>query len=163
MPKINSGHLLLNATSAGSGKLSRFIHACMEPLPAEELIDTKFNSMLRNQRHKQWHAAYCQYAALKGLLGATDYRLERVERLFNAPISLPSRDQILKRYREALAELLLTPTVRKSDVEWKKRQLKDLKYVPVDASDVEAAIAADDAFLAAHPIKRTRRNTGEAI
>ncbi len=148
---------------ATNTKLSVFIEACLEPLPDDVLIDTQYNSMIRKQRHAQWHKEYYRYATLKGLLEAATYKWGECAYLFSAPIFLPPRDQVLKCYREALANLLLTPAVRKGDVDWKKRQINDLKYVPVDPTEVEAAIVADEAFLAAHPTKRTHRKVGQGV
>jgi hypothetical protein len=48
---------------------------------------------------------------------------------------------------------ILTKVFRAA-VEWKRAKLHDLRTIPIKAERVERAIAADEAFLAAHPTKR---------
>jgi hypothetical protein len=65
---------------------------------------------------------------------------------------------LVRRYRSALAEQLLTPAHRASDVAWKRKTLAAGQHKFTDVTDerVEIAIAQDMEFLASHPMRRKR-------
>jgi hypothetical protein len=65
---------------------------------------------------------------------------------------------IVGSYREAIARLFLTPAYRLSDVTWKQKALAagEHKHTDLASERIEAAIAKELAFLAAHPVRRKR-------
>jgi hypothetical protein len=71
-------------------------------------------------------------------------------------VSHKDRNPILRSYRQAIVRLFLTPACRLSDVTWKQKALAAGKHKHTDLSGerIEAAIAKDLAFFAAHPIRR---------
>jgi hypothetical protein len=149
---------------AADAKLSAFIEACLDPLPDDVLIDTHYNLMVRYQRWDAWRAADAKTRCYNALFEAAGLIRENARYRVHAPVSIPPESECLKLYRQALAEQLLTPVERKADIDWKKRKFKSESRegywcLPVEPEEIEASIAADEAFLAAHPTKRTHRRT----
>jgi hypothetical protein len=72
------------------------------------------------------------------------------------------RITLIRMWREALVEQLLTPAPDMGAVAWKRTTLKTDKFkqLPITMAQAEQAIAVDVAFLAAHP---TRRSNSEAM
>jgi hypothetical protein len=73
------------------------------------------------------------------------------------------RMPIVRRQREALVRQVLTPAPDANSVKWKQAVLDsgDLKYTDVKPQRVERAIADDLAFLAAHPVRQSRKRDQE--
>lgn len=69
---------------------------------------------------------------------------------------------ILRKYREAVAQQLLTPAPDTAAIAWKRAALKSGRheYTGVKTERIERSIASDLEFLAAHP---TRRSNSEAM
>ena len=65
-------------------------------------------------------------------------------------------------WREAVAKQLLTPAPDLRAITWKRAKLKsgDFPHLPVKKERVERAIADDEAFLAAHPTRRSKSEPG---
>ena len=80
----------------------------------------------------------------------------------SASLAEPPGDRItlIGMWRQALAEQLLTRAPNVAAIAWKRAKLEGgrLDYLPVSREQVERAIAADVAFVAAHPT-RTKRGT----
>lgn len=151
-------------TPATDTKLSAFIEACLEPLPDDVLIDTHYNLMVRHQRWDAWRAADAKTRCYEALFKVAGLVQEKARYRVHASVSIPSENECLKLYRQSLAEQLLTPCERKADVDWKKNKLKSEGgkggwYLPVKPEEIEASIAADEAFLLAHPTRRTHRRS----
>jgi hypothetical protein len=137
--------------------LSAFMAKVLEPVTDAELVDTQYNSLVRNVRAEAWRKAKIKteyYSALKDAASCLECKGKPAFE-FNAV--LPSRADLLDLYRAALAEQLLTPAFQKLDIDWKKRQLPKLnRYIPVRPEDVAASIKADEEFFASHPTRRER-------
>jgi hypothetical protein len=78
-------------------------------------------------------------------------------------IASADASKILKEYRDAIATQIRTPAPNKAELMWKQASLASeihsrlpFRYLPITREEAEAAIAADEAFLAAHPVKRCR-------
>jgi hypothetical protein len=144
-------------------KLLRFIDACMDPLPDSVLIDTQYNSMVRQTRVDAWRAAAAKTRCYKALLQVAWDTDKKSRYCVHAGVSIPSAAECLKLYRQALADQLLTPVEGKADIDWKRRQ--DCDYLPITEERVAKAIAADERFIAAHPTTRRacRRDGGEVL
>jgi hypothetical protein len=142
------------ANTRHSNQLSVFIDKVMEPLPDAVLIDGRFRRELRDERLRVWRRAEARmryFAALVELAELTDP--ERCSRVADGPIQVPGgRWAYLPQYRQAIADLLLTPVNYTYDVAWKRRQKLD--NLPVSKAAVGAAIEADERFLAAHRPRR---------
>jgi hypothetical protein len=74
-------------------------------------------------------------------------------------IEITSGFAFVEKWREAIAEQLLTPAPDLGAVAWKRGKLKrgDFVYLPIKAPSVEQVIAEDEAFLAAHPTRRAKK------
>ncbi len=144
--------------STGRSALDAFMSKVLEPVTDAELVDTQYNSLLRNARAHAWGQAKnktAYYDALSQAALSLDLNQGRYAK-FDFVAALPHRDKLLRLYRQAFADQLLTPAFEKKDIEWKKRQLTKLNYIPVRTEDVTASIKADEDFLARHPVKRER-------
>ena len=67
---------------------------------------------------------------------------------------------LAERYREAVATLLRLPAPDQAAINWKRSRLRQEPYwglCDVPHEEVEKAIADDEAFLAAHPIKKVKK------
>lgn len=62
-------------------------------------------------------------------------------------------------WRVAIAKQLLTPAPDGRAIAWKRAKLAggDFKHLPVSRERVKQAIADDVAFLAAHPVRQSKR------
>jgi hypothetical protein len=71
---------------------------------------------------------------------------------------------LLANWRQAIAQQLLTPAPDTAAVAWKKAALAagQHEFTDVKTERVDRAIAADLAFLAAHPVRQSRRRGGQA-
>jgi hypothetical protein len=150
--------------SGGTGFMSR-VELEQEPerqfRDKGELTVTCQNKRLREARRDVWREA----DTMRGYWKA---RLEMLEAIARAQIhDLPEgnnhpphdpdeRWPLLANWREAIAQQLLTPAPDLAAITWKRGQLAagGFGHVPVAAERVEQAIAADVAFLAAHPTRR---------
>jgi hypothetical protein len=68
---------------------------------------------------------------------------------------------LVDKWREAVAKKLITPAPTLADVAWKRARVKsdDFKQLPITLARAERAIADDQAFLAAHPRRRSNSET----
>ena len=139
-------------------ELDAFILKVLEPVTEAELIDTSYNSLIRNTRARAWAEARNKVNYYSALTEVATYLEIGTDRFsgFEFEVNLPKRQKLVDQYRQAIAEQLLTPAFEKKGIEWKKRQALKLKWIPVSAEHVAASIKADEEFLARHPIKRER-------
>lgn len=156
------------AGHAALGGLSDFIDRCLDPLPAEAVVDTHYNSLVRRTRKDAWRRARAKseyYEGLHQAASALDYYCGTgVEQ----PVALPCVTECVRLYRQAVADQMLTPCEQQKDVAWKRRQLsrhQNYWYFPVERDRVERSIAEDEAFLTAHPtaIRKARRAKREDL
>jgi hypothetical protein len=135
-----------------------FLQAVLEPLPAETLIDTDLSRLIRQERGKEWRNARFTAALYQGRRdsdrASANYFKWVAQNNHLAGIFDSQQAKSHDEYKSALAQQLLTPAPNKAAVTWKRRQ--DLDYLPVSREEVDAAIAADEAYLAAHPTRRVR-------
>lgn len=68
---------------------------------------------------------------------------------------------ILANYRQAIAQQMLTPAPDTLAIAWKKAALASgqHEYTDIKAERIERSIADDEAFLAAHPTRRSNSET----
>lgn len=139
------------------GDLSNFIMAVLDPLPTETLADREYNSLSRRVRADAWSKAEANWRACQAILDLC-YALQVSHRHGNRhDVRMPDRELAVAASNQALATLLLTPVKWQINVDLKRSKLRRVPYLPVSAEAVAAAIAADEAFLAAHPVKRSHR------
>lgn len=145
-------------SSTARRELDAFILKVLEPVTEAELVDTNYNTLIRNTRARAWAEARNKANYYNALSEVALYMEIGTERFsgFDLLVDLPDRQNLVDQYRQAIAEQLLTPAFEKKDIEWKKRQALKLKWIPVSADDVAASITADEEFLARHPVKRER-------
>ncbi len=150
-----------------------FIHAVLEPLPDGVLIDTQYNSIARQTRRDAWYRAYTKtryFEALLEYVRAAQSFYGQVEQSdILATIARMDDMALVIECRAAARAQILTPAYDQAGVAWKRTWLARLQamsdsptvYLPINREETEAAIAADEAFLAAHPVKRCRRSKVE--
>jgi hypothetical protein len=83
----------------------------------------------------------------------------------NHPIVDPEDHMpMVRRWREALARRLLTPAPDAASVKWKQAMLAagEHEYTGVKSEHLELVIANDLAFLAAHPVRQSKRRSAKA-
>lgn len=75
---------------------------------------------------------------------------------------LPDRMESVRQWREALTRQLLTPAPDAGAVTWNRRALADEQhvFVGIKRERIKQAIADDVAWLAAHPMRRSKRKIG---
>ncbi len=144
--------------------LAAFVQQCLDPLPDAVLIDTHHNQLMRQARRLPWRKA----DAVTSLTGAeTDYwyakSLHAMYVLEDEDKSSAYSDKRMlsvDRNRQAVADQIRVPAPDLVAVQWKREAAKD-RYLPIGEDEVAKLIAADEAFLAAHPItKQPRRKRG---
>ncbi|MDN5003804.1 hypothetical protein ACFQZO_23490 [Bradyrhizobium sp. GCM10027634] len=130
---------------------------------SEPQTETGKNAKLRAARRQAWWNAERQVEYWKACMNMHSAigsvqraglpegeNHQKVEYWHHAPI--------VDNYRKAVARLFLTPAPTLLNVTWKKKALaaEKHKFTDVSADKIEAAIAQDLEFLAAHPTRRKR-------
>ena len=139
-----------------------------EAVPTEETDDalsvTCKNGRLRHRRRAAWRAADAARnywrARWKLESAIATAQTNGIAEGDNHPAHHWSTDrEMLDNYRAAIAKQLLMPAPDAREVAWKKAALKagDHKYTSVTTARAEHAIAEDLAFLAAHPVRQSKR------
>ncbi|RUX26819.1 hypothetical protein EOA13_22130 [Mesorhizobium sp. M7A.F.Ca.US.011.01.1.1] len=137
--------------------LSAFMQQCLDPLPDAALVDTHHNHLMRRARAGNWRKA----GAVTGLAKAEqDYLFAKslhaqsvLEDAAAAAEFEHRRQHCVERRRQAIAEQIRAPAPDRAAVQWKQAAAKD-QCLPIKAAEIAALIAADEAFLAAHPITK---------
>jgi hypothetical protein len=124
---------------------------------------TAINSSLRKDRREVWRQA-------NHVTGYWHARLEWNSALscaqswdiadsanFPAADNIENRWKLVDTWREAVVKQLLTPAPDLGAITWKRAKLasRDFAHLPTKVERIERAIADDEAWLAAHPTKRT--------
>ncbi|MER9330535.1 hypothetical protein NKJ26_17025 [Mesorhizobium sp. M0152] len=65
--------------------------------------------------------------------------------------------ECVERWRQAIAEQIRVPAPDLLAVQWKRDVAAKDQCLPIKAAEIAALIAADEAFLAAHPITKQPR------
>lgn len=142
----------------GAVQFENFVSALMKPLPASDLVDVGYGKTLRALRKEAWIKAstVTEFWSL-----ALDFRRSACRyrrRVGDLPIDLAfklSDDELLAELRKATAAQILTPADTQLALAWKRRAIK-MPCLPVRAADLTAAIATDEAFFAAHPVRKRK-------
>jgi hypothetical protein len=135
----------------------------LRKLQSEPETTTGKNAQLRMQRREAWWQAERQVDYWKACMKMHS----AVSAVQHAGLPEGAAHQkaehwhwqpIVESYRKAIARLFLTPAHRLSDITWKQKALGsgDHTYTDLSSERIEAAIAKDIAFLAAHPTRRKR-------
>jgi hypothetical protein len=139
--------------------LSRFavLETLLEPRPAAELFDYEYNLMMRDARRDAWDNAHLTFKHLQTKSLAQRYEACHIERVLghkNGGDELwNSANRLTAEMHLAIAELILTPAPHSEAIKIKLRMAKS-RGVPISQEEVADAIAKDERFLAAHPIRR---------
>jgi len=152
------------------GQFDSFVARLMEPLPEEALHDQSYNRLLRNERSKVW----AQREALVRMHNAArklHHARQHVDRTHGRDVPTFGEDQenkaLLAACRKATNTLLLTPANDRAALAWKKKNLPYIHSCSTDrerelAAEVDRAIAEDEAWLAAHSVRRPNRRRASA-
>jgi hypothetical protein len=137
---------------------SAFVSAVLEPLPDETLLDTEYNFIVRSSRRKVWRRAVATTRYFKVALeygnAADNYSHVVEQNSIAGLLTNAHHTTLVKAYREAISRQILTPAPNIAAIAWKRAQRDG--YLPINQQEIEAAIAADERFLAAHPTRRAR-------
>lgn len=151
-----------------AAQFDNFVAALMEPVTEAELLDIGLGRDLRAARRGAWLKAKAAtdfwQAALQSVRAADRYQ----KHFGTPPIQFPDNADypddwaLVAEVRKAQAQQILTPAPMVADLEWKRRTL-DLPNLPVPREELQAAIDADAAFFAAHPVRRPDNARVDAI
>jgi hypothetical protein len=153
----------LSATTAGISRMSR-VELEQEPeQPARdeaELTVTCQNRRLRDARREVWREADTIRQYWKARLEMESAIEDGLPEGNNHTQHNPDeRRTLLANWRQAIAQQLLTPAPGAAAVAWKKLALAggQHEFTDVKTERIERAIADDLAFLAAHPVRQSKR------
>jgi hypothetical protein len=141
--------------------------AVVDRPPARSLSAIGKNEHLRKERREVWREADTAREYWKARLEmesaialAQSYSLPEGDN--HPPHNPDERMALLANWRQAIAQQLLTPASDTAAVAWKKLALArgEHEYTDIKTARLERAIADDLAFLAAHPVRQTRRERG---
>jgi len=127
-----------------------------------EMSTTGKNKRLRDKRRVIWERARSALEYWQARLQLYDavwlvQDREAAEGALHPPCALGDREILRVKCEEAMVKQLLTPGHCLGSVEWKQHELVRRDYIyRGHANKIEKCIAADLAFLAAHPFRRER-------
>jgi hypothetical protein len=131
----------------------------------KSLSITAANGRLRTERHEAWRMAEAATRYWRMRLdfeGAVSYaqRMEIIEGSFHPAVDEGCHMPMVEKYRAALVRQFLTPAWDVASVAWKQNALARGKYqyTGLKPERLERAISDDLAFLAAHPVRQSRRD-----
>jgi hypothetical protein len=135
---------------------------------ASNTTSTAENGRLREQRKNAWWKAEAATRYWRVRLTFHD-AVEQAQRMgipegrHHPDVDSDDRMPMVQQWRAALARQVLTPAPDANSVKWKQWALDsgDLTYTGVKAERVERAIAEDLAFLAAHPVRQSKRRSAK--
>jgi hypothetical protein len=142
----------------------QLVEAVVDRPPARSLSATGKNERLRKERREVWREADTTREYWKARLEmesavslAQSYGLPEGNN--HPPHNPDERVALLANWRQAIAQQLLTPAPDTGAVAWKKAALArgEHEYTGIKTERLERAIADDLAFLAAHPVRQSRR------
>ena len=124
---------------------------------------TAINSDLRKERRGNWrqagHVTDYWHARLEWNSALSCAQSWGVADSANFPAAgdIENRWKLVDTWREAVVKQLLTPAPDLGAITWKRAKLAsgDFASLPTKPERIERAIADDEAWLAAHPTKRT--------
>jgi len=147
-------------TKPANKSYQTFVAKVMEPLASDELFDKDYNIVARETRRDAWRKAdaltdyydkLADFLLAKGcfhlLNGETEEVLQVIEQ---------ERFQAVTNARAAASQQIATPAYDAVSLK-KKIGLAKRCYLGINEEDSARAIAADEAFLAAHPVSTRRR------
>jgi hypothetical protein len=129
------------------------------------------NHRMRLGRRKAWTAARrltdywrARFEWHNQLSSAQDYDVADANS-FPKSKDGEGRFALVALWRDALVKQMLTPAPDLGAIAWKRTQLKggQHEHIGVKAETIERAIAADEKWLAAHPSKRSKPMSTEAM
>jgi hypothetical protein len=142
--------------------LSWFVAQCLEPPPNGIPPDQEFNRLSRKARQEAFNLAESRMQVARAALELLDktHALEIQQRgafLISKFDNL--RTWTLREWRRLYADLIRTPAHDRASLAWKKKAISasSFEYFPVSAQEAADCIAADEAFLDAHPVRRSRK------
>jgi hypothetical protein len=125
---------------------------------------TAENGRLRGERREVWRMAEAATRYWRLRLEFEEavswaQRIEIPEGSFHRAVDPDFRRPMVEKYRAALARQLLTPAWDVASVKWKQTALAAGRHEHTSAKPerIERAIADDLVFLAAHPVRQSKR------
>lgn len=139
-----------------------FMTALLEPRPDGEVDDIEYNRLIKKCRRKAWLKAEAETQHNRAGVDYWDsykwYCLMVKNYDFNhekTQYAESERMTWVNNWRASVASQLLTPAYDSAGLAWKRRAAKK-PCLPITPEEIEKAIAADEAFLAAHPTRRAK-------
>lgn len=141
-------------------RFALFLDAVLSPVPTAEIIDFAYNRDMRNARLPAWRLADAESTLLRAQLDLlrAEGRLKAAQARMagGGPIySGLMEAEVLAAMRRAEAAQVVVPAPDQAAIAWKRSALRGGR-LPITEEQANAAIAADEAFLAAHPITRAK-------
>jgi hypothetical protein len=131
---------------------------------APALTETGRNSRLRIARREAWREAEAdtRYWQAKMDFGHACEMAQRHGVQDSFSYNLPDHGKAVREWREALMRQLLTPAPDTGSINWKRKAFAQNQHRFTDTKPerIERAIADDEAFLAAHPVRQSRSGAG---
>ncbi len=135
-----------------------------EQATARSLSKTAENEHLRADRREVWRMAEAATHYWRARLDFGDavlcvQRWEMPEGRSHAIVTHEDCGSMVNRWRAAMVKQLLTPAPDVAAVKWKQIALarRQHAYTDVKTESIERSIADDLAFLAAHPVRQSKR------
>lgn len=145
-------------------QLDQFMSRVMEPLSEGALTDFEYNRLLRDTRRTTWHKGEATLKLYQARLEIHDAMLifdlvvaEQKLTTADEDEHYRKRDRMLANMKAATERQIRTPAPDQAAIEWKRRRMADLNATArISREEIAEIIATDEAFLAAHPIKKGR-------
>ena len=148
------------APAVKSSSYDAFVGKMLAPVPTEQLLDIPYNQAVRRTRRD---AAQAETEMLDILVQyyrcRSDYLRYCEGNLRDADIHWREALAYAEPCHAALCRQMRTPAPDPAAVAWKKCQRK---FVEHHMPEIDALIAADEAFLAAHPVSARKKAAAEA-
>jgi len=135
---------------------------------AGSLSTTGKNGRIRQERREVWRMAEAATRYWRARLDFNDALSSAQQWGISEGRSHPAvnpedRWPLLEAWRKAIVKQLLTPAWDAASVKWKQSALAggQHRFTDVKTERLEPAIADDLAFLAAHPVRQSRRRGGQ--
>lgn len=147
-------------------QLDQFMSRVMEPLSEGALTDFEYNRLAREARRGAWQRGEAVLAVYKARIDLQHalwiFDMRCAEKRPTEEDEDASHEKLWK-LREgseaATVALMRTPAPDKLAIAWKRARLSDdalFRHTRLTLEEAERLIAADEAFLEAHPLKKGR-------
>lgn len=137
-----------------------FVSKMLDPVPAAELVDIAYNQAIRKTRLDAWRAARAETEMFHSLAkyhwAESDYFKYRKGDPERERLSINRSWAYSETCRDATCRQMRTPAPDPAAVAWKKQRAEYAAFT-MPREEIDELIAADEAFLAAHPVSARKK------